>query len=192
MWRIRSYFGLWRSKYISGLSNNSLTHNVTYNSEWKTDGKRWRNCWISSSEDFLNSDIYLYVTCASCDSNIFVVHSKPLSRARLNWTNWFVNVFKTCEEYEHWSESEFDNWQKFPFCRSKFLNIDDILALVGCWNFKLGSSNFVVNEVPVKPAGHWHWFGLMHAPSFKQGESQTGDEQSLPDQPLSQEHLTNT
>ena len=49
-----------------------------------------------------------------------------------------------------------------------------------------------MNEVPVKPAGHWQWFGLMHTPSFKQAESQTGDEQSLPDHPLSQEHLTKT
>lgn len=92
------------------------------------DEKKLRNCWISS---------YLYVTCASCDSKIFVVHSKPLSRARLNWTNWFVNVFKTCEEYEHWSESEFDNWQKFPFCRSKILTIYWPWLAVGTSNLEV-------------------------------------------------------
>lgn len=56
----------------------------------------------------------------------------------------------------------------------------ELMALIG-WTD--------VNVFPVKPAGHWQWFGFMHTPSFKQGESQTGDEQSLPDQPLSQEHL---
>ena len=49
--------------------------------------------------------------------------------------------------------------------------------------------NNCANVIPVKPAGHWQWFGLVHTPSFKHGESQTGDEQSFPDQPLSHEHL---
>ena len=194
-WRIRSYFGLWRSSYISGLSKNSLTHNVKYDSEWKIEWnmRGIKNGWQKMKKN--EGTVELVHTCMS------LVHH-VIQRFLLCIPSHFL-VHAWIEQTDLWMFSRHVKNTNIEVNQNLITDKSFLFVVRNFWRYTcpgwllelpIWKFNFWndVNEVPVKPAGHWHWFGFMHTPSFKQGESQTGDEQSLPDQPLSQEHLTNT